>query len=159
MNDLKAERSELEQVNSQPIKPRTIIRRQQAVAQFEGATLEAIAATHEQDADCTVNPENDCCIVCGVDHGAEPCDECGARAFHADHCSLNEANIVDARASQSDPREKLIDELAAALDRITDYITDLSQGGRDYDEQDASMQQAIDALNAATSHQEARRHA
>ena len=218
MNDLKAERSELEQVNSQPIKPRTIIRRQQAVAQFEGATLEAIAATHEQDADCTVNPENDCCIVCGVDHGAEPCDECGARAFHSDHCSLNEANIVDARASQSDPstptpseslrqlvnyleadpnlyegdddqvlgrlmhqsrraleptqsqpfeypeasqpdpREKLIDELAAALDRITDYITDLSQGGRDYDEQDASMQQAIDALNAATSHQEARRH-
>ena len=65
---------------------------------------------------------------------------------------------MDARASQPDPREKLIDELAAALDRITDYITDLSQGGRDYDEQDASMQQAIDALNAATSHQEARRH-
>ena len=95
MNDLKAERSELEQVNSQPIKPRTIIRRQQAVAQLEGATLEAIAATHEQDADCTVNPENDCCIVCGVDHGAEPCDECGARAFHAPMCSLSDTNQAE----------------------------------------------------------------
>jgi hypothetical protein len=44
---------------------------------------------HEKDADCTVDPQTDCCSVCGVHHGDE-CPECNGRGFHVAGCSLIE---------------------------------------------------------------------
>ena len=44
---------------------------------------------HEQDCDCTVDPETNCCTVCGVEH-SDPCDVCGGRGFHKFDCSKNE---------------------------------------------------------------------
>lgn len=41
--------------------------------------------SHSKDEDCTV-AEDGCCSVCGVAFG-DPCDECGAKAFHKDTCS------------------------------------------------------------------------
>ena len=40
---------------------------------------------HTTDSDCTINPETDCCVECGVYHG-DNCPHCGERAFHADGC-------------------------------------------------------------------------
>ena len=40
---------------------------------------------HTKDEDCTVDPETQCCTVCGVGHG-DPCEFCGGRGFHMDNC-------------------------------------------------------------------------
>lgn len=47
---------------------------------------EAIYAEHSRDEDCDVDPESDCCRLCGVYHG-DPCPECRGRGFHVDGCS------------------------------------------------------------------------
>ena len=51
---------------------------------------------HRQDEHCTVDPETDCCSVCGVLHGG-PCPECGGRGFHRPSCTeyLNEMEPGD----------------------------------------------------------------
>lgn len=41
---------------------------------------------HTKDSDCTVDPETQCCIYCGVWHGEE-CPECKGRGFHNEGCS------------------------------------------------------------------------
>ena len=162
MRELEAARNELTAANQQPITPTNITRRQMAADELDRHTLEAIAPSQplEKVVDALATGLAECC----TDHGAtayqRPAKFARQRLdaiTQAAYAALHRAAEIR-QASTPDPREELIDELAAALDRITDYITDLSQGGRDYDEQDASMQQAIDALNAATSHQEARRH-
>jgi hypothetical protein len=43
-------------------------------------------AEHSQDSDCNVNPETDCCTVCGVMHGAA-CTVCGQKAYHRPDCN------------------------------------------------------------------------
>lgn len=170
MRELEAARNELTAANQQPITPTNITRRQMAADELDRHTLEAIAPSQplEKVVDALATGLAECC----TDHGAtayqrpakfarQRLDAITQAAYAALHraAEIRQAQPFEyPEAAAPDPREKLIDELAAALDRITDYITDLSQGGRDYDEQDASMQQAIDALNAATSHQEARRH-
>jgi hypothetical protein len=47
------------------------------------------APDHVQDSDCEghINPETDCCIVCGVDHSTV-CILCGGRGFHAVTCFM-----------------------------------------------------------------------
>jgi hypothetical protein len=40
---------------------------------------------HVKDEDCTVDPETNCCSVCGTAHGG-PCYHCRARAFHLPGC-------------------------------------------------------------------------
>ena len=116
MKDLEAARNELAAANQQPITPTNITRRQMAADELDRHTLEAIAPSQplEKVVDALATGLAECC----TDHGAHR-DPPGA------------ASIEYARSRTPDPREKLIDELAAALDRITDYITDLSQGGRD----------------------------
>ncbi len=47
----------------------------------------AANSEHEQDADCTVDPETNLCVVCGVEH-AEPCPDCGGRGFHKPDCPV-----------------------------------------------------------------------
>ena len=47
------------------------------------------SAEHTKDEDCDVDPETDCCRVCGVHH-AEPCPECGGCGFHRGACSLSD---------------------------------------------------------------------
>ena len=41
---------------------------------------------HNQDPDCTIDPNTGLCTVCGVYHG-EPCFACGGRGFHLPNCS------------------------------------------------------------------------
>lgn len=40
---------------------------------------------HTTDTDCRLDDE-DCCVGCGVYHGA-PCAKCGGRGFHAEACA------------------------------------------------------------------------
>lgn len=42
-------------------------------------------ADHVKDSDCTLNPETNECIECGVLHG-DPCLDCGGRGFHKEGC-------------------------------------------------------------------------
>ena len=44
---------------------------------------------HSKDSDCTLGPD-DCCVVCHVWH-AEPCPECGQRAYHLPDCPMSDA--------------------------------------------------------------------
>lgn len=49
-----------------------------------------VKPTHTRDEDCeSLDAERGTCAVCGVYHG-EPCQECGARAYHQEGCSLAE---------------------------------------------------------------------
>jgi hypothetical protein len=93
-------------------------------------------ATHNKDADCTVDAETGLCTVCGVLHG-EPCDECGGCGFHGDACSLNEANWIDAQET----RENLVDlgqfqvkaGPAVDADELSQVITDaLAESSPDF---------------------------
>lgn len=45
---------------------------------------------HEKDTDCVVDPETNCCIECGVEHGAR-CFSCLQRAFHTPGCRFSDA--------------------------------------------------------------------
>lgn len=44
---------------------------------------------HTKDDDCTVSPETDCCIECGVLHG-DPCPACMGLGYHRDGCPESE---------------------------------------------------------------------
>ena len=41
---------------------------------------------HEKDSDCDVDPQTNCCRVCGVDHSGQ-CPVCGGRGFHKEGCA------------------------------------------------------------------------
>ena len=45
---------------------------------------------HMKDADCHVDAETDCCVICGTYHG-DPCHICGGRGFHMEGCRAAEA--------------------------------------------------------------------
>jgi hypothetical protein len=45
---------------------------------------------HLRDEDCAVDPETDCCSICGVDHSGQ-CPICGGRGFHRFGCTDPEA--------------------------------------------------------------------
>lgn len=44
-----------------------------------------MATQHENDVDCTVDPETMLCTVCMVDH-SETCPDCEGRGFHRPTC-------------------------------------------------------------------------
>ena len=50
--------------------------------------------THDQDADCTVDPSTLTCTTCGVDHSGE-CDRCHGRGFHKVGCPDSDATQPD----------------------------------------------------------------
>jgi hypothetical protein len=52
----------------------------------EGAEM----PVHMKDADCHVDAETDCCVICGTYHG-DPCHICGGRGFHMEGCRAAEA--------------------------------------------------------------------
>jgi hypothetical protein len=67
--------------------------------------------THTKDSDCTIDPETDCCLECFAWH-AEPCRECGGRAYHnhttekprcpeCEHCQLVVAENLRSKFSRA----------------------------------------------------------
>lgn len=55
-------------------------------AEIQAAIDELLAPlTHHTDADCTLDPADDTCRICGVWHG-DPCPECDGRGYHSEEC-------------------------------------------------------------------------
>ncbi len=48
---------------------------------------------HTSDMECTVDPKDDCCVVCGVYHG-EQCLCCGGRGFHVEGCIESDSQLA-----------------------------------------------------------------
>jgi hypothetical protein len=72
---------------NRPGKPGACVHRMpQGMSAFkDGACVRCGSAAHVKDSDCTVDPGNDYCSVCGVLHG-EPCSDCGGKGFHQYEC-------------------------------------------------------------------------
>jgi hypothetical protein len=47
---------------------------------------------HQVDSDCTVDPDTDMCLTCGVLHGS-PCPDCGGRGYHYAGCESSDLTI------------------------------------------------------------------
>lgn len=66
---------------------------------------------HRNDSDCTVSPETNCCISCGVEH-SDRCGTCGGRGYHAEdceptftgclNCDHDDAHVYDVRGPDPD---------------------------------------------------------
>jgi len=63
--------------------------------------LRSTAASHTEDADCTLDANGEC-TICHVLHG-DPCMDCGGRGFHKRDCILMDRDEPHVLAFQTFP--------------------------------------------------------
>ena len=177
MRELEAARNELTAANQQPITPTNITRRQMAADELDRHTLEAIAPSQplEKVVDALATGLAECC----TDHGAtayqrpakfarQRLDAITQAAYAALHraAEIRQAQPFEyPEAAAPDPREELIDQLAAALEAARKVLSDAHQyfpksirNRATFILLNTEANAVVPALAAATLHQEARRH-
>jgi len=80
---------------------------------------------HTQDSDCVLDEQSQC-VMCGVDHSADPCASCLGRAFHVAGCP-NSDETVDNDDILLSALNTFIDS-AAKLSEVWERIGGLEDG-------------------------------